>query len=270
MDFGRLFRHVILGCLLAMVAVPAAFADLSGAAGAPLYTALGIVHAATQLQQNLAPNTIATLYGTNLSFTTRAANEGDLSAGTLPTSLEGVTVYVNDMQANLFFVSPGQINFLIPSTITTATAKVVVIRVATGGPVVIIPIASSTPGFFEWNGNQAVAVHLDGSVVTPATPAVAGEVILLFAAGLGQTAPPIISGEVVHGPTWIIALSQFRILLNGVPLPSSNVLYAGLAPNFSGLYQINLRLPAVLPSNPQIQISMGAEVSPVTVLLSTP
>jgi uncharacterized protein (TIGR03437 family) len=269
MDFGRRSYRVIFGCLLAMVAVPAAFADLSGAAGAPAYTALGIVHAATQLQQNLAPNTIATLYGANLSFTTRAANAGDLSAGTLPTSLEGVTVYVNNMQANLFFVSPGQINFLIPSTITTPTATVVVVRQATGGPVVTIPMASSTPGFFEWNGNQVVAVHLDGTVITPSAPAAGGEIILLFAAGLGQTTPPIISGEVVHGVTWITALAQFRILLNGDALPLSNVLYAGLAPNFSGLYQINLQLPAVLPSNPQIQIAMGAEVSPVTVRLST-
>jgi uncharacterized protein (TIGR03437 family) len=254
-------------CGLAILAAPTARADLSGTTGYPSYTAAGIVHAATQLAQTLAPNTIATLYGTNLSFTTHAVTSSDLTGGALPTTMEGVTVYVAGQPAGLFFVSPGQINFLLPYAITTPTASVYVLRQGSGGPTVTIPLAGTSPGFFEWNGNLALAVHANGALITAASPASGGEVIILFAAGLGRTSPDIISGEVVSRATPILNLAQFRILLNGAALPAANVLYAGLAPGFSGLYQINLQLPAVLPSNPAIQIAIGAQVSPVTVQL---
>jgi uncharacterized protein (TIGR03437 family) len=46
------------------------------------------------------------------------------------------------------------------------------------------------------------------------------------------------------------------------------VLYAGLAPGFAGLYQINLLLPSDLTANPQIQVAVGAQVSPTLVQLA--
>jgi uncharacterized protein (TIGR03437 family) len=46
------------------------------------------------------------------------------------------------------------------------------------------------------------------------------------------------------------------------------VLYVGLAPGFAGLYQINLVVPPLTPSNPQIQLSEGNQVSPASTLLA--
>src|ERR1035438_1952896 len=100
------------GCMLAFPAV--APAQVPAASTAPSYSAAGIVNAATQVAGTLAPNTIATIYGTNLSWTTHAVDYGDLRGGTLPIALEGVSVNVNGILGSLFFVSPGQINFLIP------------------------------------------------------------------------------------------------------------------------------------------------------------
>lgn len=214
------------------------------------------------MPQSLAPNAIATIYGTNLSYDTHAVAAADLQGGTLPTNVDGVEVHVNGIQANLFYVSPTQINFLIPYTITADTVSIVVARDATAGPTVTVPMAVTAPAFFEWNGNFALAVHATGDLITDSSPAVPGEVIILFAEGLGRTQPDIVSGELVQRATPILLISQLQILLNGMPIPAFNVLYAGLAPGFSGLYQINLLLPAWLPANPNVQISIGTELSP--------
>jgi uncharacterized protein (TIGR03437 family) len=264
----RFNTHLFLGCILACFATSTAVGDLSTNT-APFYSAASIVNAATQTADNLAPNTIATIYGTNLSWTTRGAAVGDLNSGMLPTSLEGVTVYVNGLMSNLFFVSPGQINFLIPYELLTSSIKVYVVRQGVAGPPATIPLAITAPGFFEWNGNYAVAEHADGTVISSSAPAQPGEIVVLFAAGMGRTKPDITSGHSVSSPTSIFYASQLQILLNGDPCPSSSIRYAGLTPGFAGLYQVNLKLPDVLAPDPTIQIVIGTQASPPWVQLST-
>src|SRR3954463_3644662 len=60
----------------------------------PSYSAQSIVNTATQTAEALAPNSIATIYGTNLAFAT-SSSQTAVTGSTLPTTLEGVTVYVN-------------------------------------------------------------------------------------------------------------------------------------------------------------------------------
>jgi uncharacterized protein (TIGR03437 family) len=264
-------RHLAcsgLVCALAALAVAAApcmRADLAG--NPPSYAAAGIVQAATQTAEPLAPNTIASVYGSNLSWTTYAVQLSDVSHGELPTQLEGVSVLVNGIPCNLFYVSPGQINFLTPYEITTSSAVVEVVRQGATGPAVTISMGVTAPAFFVWNGNLAVAEHADGSLITPQAPAQSGEVIVLYAGGLGRTSPDIASGQVVSVATSIRLAAELQILLNGSPCPAGSVLYAGLAPGFVGLYQINLRLPENLPSNPEIQVAIGSQISPASVQL---
>jgi uncharacterized protein (TIGR03437 family) len=265
----RFNTYLFLGCILAYFATSTALGDLSTASTAPFYSAASIVNAATQTAGYLAPNTIATIYGTNLSWTTGAVAVGDLNSGRLPTSLEGVTVYVNGLTSNLFFVSPGQINFLIPYELLTSSITVYVARQGVAGPPAKIPFAATAPGFFEWNGNFAVAEHANGTIISSSAPAQPGEIVVLFAAGMGRTIPDISSGQSVSRPTSIFYASQLQILLNGDPCPSSSIRYAGLTPGFAGLYQINLRLPDVLPPDPTIQIVIGTQASPPWVQLST-
>ncbi len=262
------FRTPVLAACLFLLPVSTAWADLSTGSTAPSYSAAGIVHAATQTAETLAPNTIATIYGANLSWTTHAIGPADLNGGTLPTSLDGVTVYVNGIFCGLFYVSPGQINFLIPYDLATNSATVYVVRQGVAGPRVTIPLASTAPGFFEWNGNFAVAEHADGSVISGDDPARPGEIIVLYAAGLGRTIPDVPSGHVVSTATSILYASQLQIFLNDVACPPSSILYAGLTPGYAGLYQINLRLPDVLAPNPSIRIAIGTQISPDSIQLA--
>ncbi len=260
-------------CIFAFVAISASWAQVPAASTlettAPSYSAAGIVNAATQTAGTLAPNTIATLYGTNLSYATHAVDAGDLNGGTLPIALEGVSVNVNGVLGSLFFVSPGQINFLIPYEISASSATVFVARQGIAGPVVTIPLANTAPGFFEWNGAFAVATHADGSLISSSSPAQPSEIIVLYAAGLGRTSPDVPPGHIVSVATSILYASELQVLLNGNPCPASSIYYAGLTPGFAGLYQINLMLPALLPPDPEIQMVIGTQASPALVQLFT-
>jgi len=261
------YTCLLLSCAVAVIASTVLHADLTTASTAPSYTAAGVVQAATQTAGALAPNTLATIYGTNLSWTTQAVAAGDLVGGTLPTSIDGVTVYADNLLCGLIFVSPGQINFLLPYEIVGSSASLVIVRQGTGGPVVTIPMAVAAPGFFQWNGNFAVAQHANGTLITQSTPALPGETIVLYAAGLGRTTPDISSEQLASAAVSILYLSQLQVLLNGVPCPPSSIYYAGVTPGFAGLYQINLTLPAVLNQNPTIQLIMGAQASPPSIQL---
>ena len=261
-------RRWLLVLTLATASPPCVFGQITGSGPAPLYTAQGIVNAATQLGGALAPNTIASLYGTNLAFDTRAVAATDIVRGMMPTSLDGVGVWVNSIPCSLFFVSPTQINFLVPYQLTAGTVSLVVARDSQAGPTVSIQLTSTAPGLFLWNGNNAVAGHLNGIALSDSFPAVPGEIVVIYAAGLGRTSPDTTGGQLATSAFPIYYLSQFQILLNGVACPPGDVLYAGLAPGFAGLYQINLRLPDDVTADPQIQVSIGPQISPAFIQLA--
>jgi len=253
--------------VFAAVTPLAVHAQISGSGGAPAYTAQSIVNAATQTVEALAPNTIATLYGTNLADSTRAVASTDIVGGLMPTSLNGVGVWVNGIACSLFLISPTQINFLVPYKLTAGTVSVLVARDSLAGPTVSIQLNNTSPGLFLWNGNQAVGVHLNGRVISAAAPAVPGEIVILYAAGLGRTSPDTTSGQLATSAFQIYYASQLQLLFNGSPAPAGTVLYAGLAPGFAGLYQINVQLPASLTANPLIQLSIGPQSSPASIQL---
>ena len=86
---------------------------------APAVTAGNIVSAATSVAGPMAPNSWVTIYGTNLGVTTRAWTDSDFVNGRIPFSLDGVSVVLNlfgaPRLAYVGYVSPTQINFLLPS-----------------------------------------------------------------------------------------------------------------------------------------------------------
>jgi uncharacterized protein (TIGR03437 family) len=96
---------------------------------------------------------------------------------------------------------------------------------------------------------------------------VAGEIIILYATGLGKTRPPAQTGEIARAAAPVDRLADFQVTLDDLPIPPEDLLYAGIAPGFAGLYQINLRLPRTLPRNPQIRIGFRDQRSPSGVRL---
>src|SRR5665213_795490 len=231
------------------------------AATNPTYTAQSIVNAATQTVEALAPNTIATIYGTNLAFDTVAAGSSTITGATLPQTLGGVSVVVQGLIANLFFVSPTQINFLVPYILTAGNVTVFVARQGIAGQPVQIQLNATSPGLFQYNG-YVIATHLNGRLVSTASPAAANEIIVIYVAGLGRVSPDTTSGKLATSAASIVAVAQTQVLLAGVACPQSSLLYVGLAPGFAGLYQINLRVPPLVPKNPELRVQVGTQISP--------
>jgi len=232
---------------------------------APAYTAASVVNAASHQPGALAPNTIATLYGEELSYVTRALRAEDVRDGVLPTLLagSGVRVLVNNIPAHLYYVSPRQVNLLIPANLTPGAAELRLTVDGRAGPAVLLRLDAAAPAVFQLDGRTVLAVRVDGGeLVTPDTPARPGEIVTLYATGLGQTSPPVRPGEVARSATALDPAAGFRVYLDGKEQPAANVPYAGLAPGFAGLYQVNLRVPEDLESAPELRMVAAGQWSP--------
>jgi uncharacterized protein (TIGR03437 family) len=235
-------------------------------ANAPIYTAAGIVNGAS-FGPTLAPNTIVSIFGTNLSWDTVALQAGDLAGGVMPTSLGNVEVYFEGWPAYLYYVSPGQINLLVPSDLLPGTFQFWVARQGTSGPIVSVTLQSAAPAMFQYPTGTAIATHPDGSLVSTASPAASGAVITLWATGLGNTNPELEDGVLPSSAQWLSQLNLFEVWINGAALDPSAILYAGVAPGFAGLYQVNVQLPAQLPANPEIRLVLAGTMSPAGLIL---
>ncbi len=211
----------------------------------------------------MAPGAIVSIFGNNLAPGTQAA-----STTPLPTSLAATSVSFNNVPAPLFFVSAGQINAQVPFGVSAGAVQVAVNRngaVTTG----TVSMSGFSPGIFTVNqqgtGTGAILHAANFTAVTSTSPASAGEFIAIFLTGLGTVNPAVASGAVA--PT-ISPLAETptrpTVTIAGVPAAVS---FSGLAPGFVGLYQVNVQVPAGLPSGSQtLQLTMnGITANPVTV-----
>jgi uncharacterized protein (TIGR03437 family) len=230
----------------------------------PAYTAAGIVNAADNRPGPLAPNTLASLYGVRLSYATKAITPDDIHGGVLPTVLPGTGVHVTvgNLPATIYYVSPDQINFLVPAILLPGPSTVQVVLEGHSGPLVKIKLGAASPALFQLDAHNAVAIHPNGSVLTPEAPAKPGEIVILYATGLGQTMPPVPYGQLFNQAAPLEQLSDFKLMLSGAKAGAGAVAYAGIAPGFAGLYQLNVVLPKSTKQNPEIRIGFGDQLSP--------
>jgi uncharacterized protein (TIGR03437 family) len=128
-------------------------------------------------------------------------------------------------------------------------------------------LADYSPALFQLDPEFVVATRPDGSVVTRDTPARPSEIIILYATGLGLTRPRVPAGQIPTTAAVLDKLNQFRVEIGGRLLDSTAVLYAGVAPGFAGLYQINLIIPQGIGKNPEIRIGYEGMMSPREVAL---
>ncbi len=233
---------------------------------APNYTASGIVNGAS-FAPGMAPNTVVSIFGTNLSWDTATVAPGDIGSGVMPTSLGNVEVYFEGWPAYLYYVSPQQINLLVPSSLIAGDFQFWVARQGLRGPIVTVTLQSTAPAMFLLSSGVIVASHLDWSVVTSDAPAQPGEVVTLWATGLGKTNPTLQDGMLPISAQWLLALDQFEVWINGAALEASAILYAGVAPGYAGLYQVDVRLPDPLPPNPEIRMGFNGNMSPAGIIL---
>lgn len=235
----------------------------------PTYSASTVLHAANN-QPVLAPNTFVALYGNNLAFTTRALRPSDMEGTFLPVYLTGtgVNVTVDGIAAALFYVSPNQINFLVPSIILPGhEAKIRVVTDGITGPDVSLRIEPTAPGLFLLDPETPITVTLDGAVVRAGTPVKPGTDVILYATGLGLLQRNLPYLQVTQEAIRILNRKDFQILLNGEPVDDSRIRYVGTAPGYGGLYQINFWIPDSAPPTPEIRLKTADSISPAGIKL---
>ena len=132
---------------------------------------------------------------------------------------------------------------------------------ARAGPPVEILLEATAPALFEVDG-RIVATHGNGPLITSDAPASGGEVVVMYATGLGPTRPAAIPNRLAEIPAQMADIDRFQVEIDGIPVPRENIEYAGVTPGFAGLFQINLRLPANAPGDPRIRVGYPGRLSP--------
>lgn len=249
-----------------------AVAGFCGVAGgqALSYSAAGIVNASDYSPGPFAPNSVITIFGANLAFGTAGLTQANTLSDSLPFQLASISVYIDNISVPLLYASPGQINLLVPADEIAGDVPLHVVRQGLAGPSITITLVTAAPALFPSPDNFALAQDYNAhyAAVTAAAPAQPGDLIVLYATGLGATQPLPALGEIPQTAGLISAFSSLQVLLNGQPLDPKTVDYAGLTPGFAGLYQVNFYLPGNCPPNPQIQVAIGKQVSAPGIMLA--
>ena len=241
------------------------------------YPALSAVNGASfQVNKPLAPNTIATLKPLGILFGTDTALATDLPKPIpLPTTMADLQVTVNGTPAPLYFVSPGQINFIVPwNAPTTGFADVQVLKVSTGQLLAASPVAMNTasPAIFV-RGSAGVGLQLaavingDGVTVNDAThPAKVGDYISIYATGQGVVSSPPADGDIPRnglvgsqGTPRVFIGSDYTDQIplqtgeqRSIPGVDNNFIsFSGLSPSIPGMWQVNVRIPQATSTGAQ-------------------
>ena len=179
----------------------------------------------------------------------------------VPLAVDGVAVFVNDAPAPVLYVSGPQINFLIPATQIPGDVTVRVVRQGTSGPAVTVTLADSAPALFDIGTGFAIATHLDGSLLIQTSPGQPGEIVVVYATGLGYTQPNPQDNEIPAAAAVIQLLSDLKVSLGGIALSPDRIKYAGITPGCIGLYQLNIELPPDVAANPSITVAVGPQTN---------
>jgi uncharacterized protein (TIGR03118 family) len=217
----------------------------------PNFVSAGIQNGAS-FTGSVAPNTWVTIKGGGLAATTRNWLSGDFVANRLPIQLDGVSVTVNGEAAYVGFISPMQVNFLVPSDLQAGPMQITVTNNGLTSAAVTGTLVATAPAFFTigaadktTNNLFIAAEHANGSVAGPpslvtgvtTTPFNAGETMVLYATGLGPTSPATPNGQLFNSALPLPALPT--VTVGG---QTAKVSFAGLVS--PGLYQLNVVLPS--------------------------
>lgn len=230
---------------------------------------------ANGLGSPVAMGSLVSIFGTNLATTLAAADSVPFS-----TSLGGVSVAFGGKPAAMRNVIPGglsQLNVQIPFDVlpagqTSGTVNVVVTVNGVASAPKPVSILTAAPGVFSIpagagyavlitsDGKIAAPTSASGSIGFPTRPIARGEGAFFYAAGLGPLSPPLKEGSVdltaLHN-----AASLPVVLVGGITAP---VAFAGAAPQFPGVYQINITIPQTAPTGDNVTLQVRSADGSVT------
>jgi uncharacterized protein (TIGR03437 family) len=236
---------------------------LAAPSGPPVIKPAGIVSAtAYGAFSSIAPGTWIEIYGTNLAPDTRGWAGSDFNNGVGPTSLDGVTVSVGGAPAYLDYISPGQINALVPSNAPLGVQEVTVTNSTAGTSDGFgIQVNATQPGLLAlqvgtrqyvgavFSDGQTFAIPQNAIAGLPSRAAQSGDVLTIYGVGFGPVTPGFSAGTIVTQQNTLTA--PLQVLFNTTAVTPT---YYGLAPSYTGLYQFNVVVP-IVAANAALPIS---------------
>ena len=215
----------------------------------------------------VAPGSYITIKGDQLSDTTEVEKTSPF-----PNVLGNTQVQLGGLTLPLYFVSPAQINALVPFGVSpNANQALTVIREASSVSTLTVGVADAQPGIYSVNnqgfGQGSVLIAGTATLAEVSRPAKRGEFIEIFCTGLGKVNPTPTDGtpspsaeplaRTVNAPT---------VMIGGVP---ATVNYSGLAPGLVGLYQVNAQVPATVTPGNAVSLSLTIGNPPLVATSNT-
>jgi uncharacterized protein (TIGR03437 family) len=214
----------------------------------------------------ISPGEIVTLFGTGLGPANLVVNT--LTNGLYGTQVGGTAVTIGGTTAPILYASSTFVSVIVPYEINGLTSTTVSVTYQGQQSVVnTVPVAASAPGLFTLDttgSGQALAVNFpSGTLNTPSSPTPAGNFVILYATGEGQTTPAGADGRLAPAaPPFPIPIQPVTATVGGLP---AVVNYAGAAPGFvAGVMQVNVQIPVgVLSGAAQVQLTIDNLLSPI-------
>lgn len=208
----------------------------------------------------LAPGANFVINGTNL-----AGVGTDITGFTnllnLPTSLNGVSVTIGGSPVPLSSVGPGQIAGQVPFNVSSGTQSVIVTNPNGSSTSFQVRVASAAPAILYGPQGVVATRRSDGAAITQSNAAAAGDVIVVTAVGLGQTAPSLSAGSLVGTTQPFTVSTDVSARIGGV---NTTVLTATATPGLVGTYQVAIVVPAgVAAGNAPLLLQQGLVTSNV-------
>ena len=230
--------------------------DLSGTS--PFLNPAGVLNGASfaPVGNPIAPGQFMALFGTGLGPTTPV-----VASAPFPATLGGVSVSVQGRPAPLYFVSAGQISALVPFATSGTSAEVVVKVGSVESNRVVLPVSRTSPGIYSNSQNgigSGAILKADFSIVTVSNPARRGDTVLVYLTGLGALETALADGAASSSTVLNKITDSVNVYIGGI---KSTVTFAGAAPGFAGLYQINVQIPAAAPIGSAVPLAIETSSS---------
>ena len=244
--------------------------QVEGNANAPLLTQRGIVsNASFRAWDPVAPGSMLALFGQKLAGAPASA-----PSFPLPFQLGATRVSIAGVGAPLIYAGEtnnlSQVNLIAPYNLPLHVSVPVAVRTEGGVAIAETITAEAAPGVFsadQSGGGQGIVVlgSSPSVIAGPDNPAARGDVVIIYAAGLGLTQPGVNASEAAPSNPLARVAREVTVTIGGQEAPVS---FAGLTPGFSGLYQLNVTVPGGAPVGNAVPVvvSVAGASSAVTTM----
>lgn len=234
----------------------------------PTFEARGIVNAASFSPGFVAPGEIISIFGAYLGPRDPVVATLDPATQKLPTTLGGTTITFDGIPAALFFVSSNQVNLQVPYEVGNRTSSRMVVNVAGTPPTeTSVSVSPATPGIFTIDGTRAAALNQNLTLNSPDNPAAVGSVVVLYFTGQGLLDRKVETGALApSSPPFPAPALDVGVNMDGF---NARIAFAGLAPGFVGLMQVNVEVPrGVRSGQVRVALGVGFNIAPAAATIS--